>query len=141
MTDEQSKTRAVDSLSANEFAVEIEGQPLTGVFGVSGLCSLSVGADGRPQHLPLVLSKMVQREADLPANRGVRETLANPRDRVTRSLEIVALDDGVEVRRWVYRDAWISEVTYSDFDSSSDALIEERLTIQHGGVEEVWPGS
>ena len=84
---------------------------------------------------------MVQREADLPANRWVRETLANPRDRVTRSLEIVALDDGVEVRRWVYRDAWISEVTYSDFDSSSDALIEERLTIQHGGVEEVWPGS
>lgn len=141
MTDEQSRIREVDSLSANEFAVELEGEALTGVFGVSGLCSLSLDEDGRPRHRPLVLSKMVQRGADLPANRWVRETLANPSARVTRKLAVVALDDGVEVRRWVYRDAWISEVAYSDFDSSSEVLIEERLTIQHGGVEELWPGS
>lgn len=138
MTDEQSSIRAVDSLSANEFAVELDGETVTGVFGVSGLCSLSL--EGRtPVHRPLVISKMVQRGSNLPANRWVRETLANPPAGVTRSLAVVALDDGVETRRWVYRNAWISQIKYSDFDSASEALIEERLTIEHGGVEEVWP--
>ncbi|HMM27516.1 MAG: phage tail protein [Chloroflexota bacterium] len=139
MNDDQSPIRAIDSLSANEFAVELEGEVMTGVFGVSGLCSLAL--DGRvPVHHPLVISKMVQREADLPANRWVRETLANPPARVTRTLAIVALDEGVETRRWVLRDAWISQIAYSDFDSASQALVEERLTIEHGGVEVVWPG-
>lgn len=138
MSDEQSSLRAIDSLSANEFAVELDGEAVTGVFGVSGLCSLSL--EGRtPVHRPLVLSKMVQRDPGLPANRWVRDTLANPPARVTRSLAVVALDEGVETRRWVLRDAWISGVEYSDFDSGSQALVEERLTIQHGGVEEVWP--
>lgn len=59
---------------------------------------------------------------------------------MTRTLAIVALDEGVETRRWVLRDAWISQIAYSDFDSASQALVEERLTIEHGGVEVVWPG-
>lgn len=139
MTDDQSSIRAVDSLSANEFAVEIDGEALTGVFGVSGLCSLAL-VDGEPQRRPVTITKMVQRGTDLAANRWIRETLANPTARVTRKLEVVALDDGVEIRRWVFRDAWISEVAYSDFDASSEVLVEERLTVQHQGVEVIWAG-
>jgi phage tail-like protein len=89
---------------------------------------------------PLVITKMVQRGPELAANRWIRETLENPTARVTRKLAIIALDDGVEVRRWVFREAWISEVSYSDFDASSEALVEERLTIQHRGVEVIWAG-
>ena len=139
MTDRQSSIRAVDSLSANEFAVEIDGETLTGVFVVSGLCSLSL-RDRQPLFPPLTITKMVQRGTELAANRWIRETLENPTARVTRRLAIVALDDGVEVRRWVYRDAWISDVWYSDFDASSEVLVEERLTIQHVGVEVIWAG-
>ncbi|NLE50137.1 MAG: phage tail protein [Chloroflexi bacterium] len=139
MTSEQSGTRAVDSLSANEFAVEIDGELVQGAFGVSGLTSLSL-VDGQVLFPPLVITKMVQRGPELAANRWIRETLENPTARVTRKLAVVALDDGVEVRRWVYREAWISEVSYSDFDASSEALVEERLTIQHRGVEVIWAG-
>ena len=32
-------------------------------------------------------------------------------------------------------DAWISEVGYSDFDSSSSDILEETLTIQYEDVE------
>jgi len=46
----------------------------------------------------------------------------------------------VETRRWVYRNCWISDISFSDFDTALDFLIEEKITIQHGGVEEVWPG-
>ena len=139
MTSGQSGTRAVDSLSANEFAIEIDGELVQGAFGVSGLTSLSL-VDGQVVFPPLVITKMVQRGPELAANRWIRETLENPTARVTRKLAIVALDDGVEVRRWVYREAWISEVSYSDFDASSEALVEERLTIQHRGVEVIWAG-
>jgi len=138
MSDEQSSIRAVDSLSANEFAVELDGEVVSGVFGVSGLCSLALGADGQRTHPPLMISKMVQRDANLPANRWVRETLADPAGRATRTLAVVALDEGEETRRWVYRDAWLSQISYSDFDSASEVLIEERWTIQYGSVEEIW---
>ncbi len=138
MTDEQSSIRAVDSLSANEFAVELEGEVVSGVFGVSGLCSLALGADGQRTRPPLMISKMVQRDPNLPANRWVRETLANPGGRVTRTLAVVALDEGEETRRWVYRDAWLSQISYSDFDSASEVLIEERWTLHYGSVEEIW---
>jgi hypothetical protein len=82
---------------------------------------------------------MVQQDPNLPFNEWTRETLAHPTEKITRDLAIVAVDDGVETRRWIYRNAWISDISFSDFDSSSQELIAERLVIHHGGVEEVWP--
>ena len=38
----------VDSLIANEFAVEINGEPMSGVFSVSGLVSFMLECDPRP---------------------------------------------------------------------------------------------
>jgi hypothetical protein len=140
MTDEFMGIRAIDSLSANEFQVEINGEAAKGIFGVSGVCSRSVDmAAGRLINRPLMITKMVQQDPNLPFNRWTRETLANPTAKVTREIAIVAMDEGVETRRWVYKDAWITEIAYSDFDKGNDELVAERLTIQHGGVEEIWP--
>jgi hypothetical protein len=82
---------------------------------------------------------MVQRDPALPCNQWTRETLTNSTTKVTRDVAVVAMDEGVETRRWVFKEAWISDITFSDFDTSSEELIEECLTIQHGGVEELWP--
>lgn len=138
------ETRAVDSLSANEFAVELDGIAAPGIFRVSGLVSYKL--DVRPsltkaQRDPFSIYKMVQRDPDLPFNRWLRESIATRDDivHVRRTLDVVALDDGVEVRRWRVKGAWISEIAYSDFDSGSSQLVEQRLTIQYDEVEEIWP--
>jgi hypothetical protein len=140
-----SHIQAVDSLSANEFALEINGERATGVFAVSGLSSykLKMSEDGRPVGMdfpPIIVTKMVQQDSSLPFNRWTRETVAARGTKLpTREVAVIALDEGVETRRWVYRNAWISAIVFSDFDSALNFLVEEKVTIQHGGVEEVWP--
>lgn len=136
--------RAIDSLSANEFAVEIDGMVTTGVFRVAGLIAYKL--DVRPsltkaQRDPFTVSKMVERDPELPFNRWIRETIATKDDIVhaRRTVDIVALDDGVEVRRWRVKGAWISEISYSDFDSGSGELVQQRLTIQYDEIQEIWP--
>lgn len=132
--------QAMDSLSANEFQVEINGELLTGVFGVSGLCSRRVDLEaGKLVNDAVVITKMVQRDPQLPCNQWMRETLDNPTAKITRDIAVVAMDEGRESRRWTLKNAWISAIEYSDFDTSSDVLVEERLTLQHTGIEETWP--
>jgi hypothetical protein len=136
--------QAVDSLSANEFVVEVNGQRVSGVFAVSGLSSYHLKMqDGKPVGMDfpaITITKMVQQDPNLPFNQWTRETVAARGTRLpTRDISIVALDEGVETRRWVYRNCWISAIHFSDFDTALDFLIEEKVTIQHGGVEEVWP--
>jgi hypothetical protein len=135
--------QAVDSLSANEFAVELEGVTAKGIFRVSGLVTFKL--DVKPSLTkvvrdPLKIVKMVQRDPELPFNRWVRESVQAKDDivRPLRTLEVVALDDGVETRRWKIKGAWISEISYSDFDSGSSELIQETLIIQYEDVEETW---
>ena len=141
-TSEASGVQSVDSLSANEFHVEIDGKKATGIFGVAGLHIRSVDlVAGRLVNQPLTIVKMVQRDPDLPFNRWTRETLSNPTAKVTREIAVVAMDEGIETRRWVYKNAWISDIAFSDFDTAVEALVEEHLTIQHHGVEEIWPGA
>lgn len=140
MAEELTGIQAVDSLSANEFQIEIDGEVATGIFGVSGLHIRSVDLTaGRLVNKPLTIIKMVQQNPDLPFNRWTRDTLANQTTKVTRDIAVVAMDEGTETRRWVYKEAWISDIAFSDFDSGSEILIEERLIIQHNGVEEIWP--
>lgn len=139
--------RAVDSLSANEFRVEINGKAVSGIFAVGGLCPFSLKLDdnGKPigfSYPPLVVTKMVQQDSRLPFNQWVREAIqARGTVLPTREIAIVAMDEGVETRRWVYRNAWISEIKFSDFDTALEYLVEEKITIQHGGVEEIWPNA
>lgn len=136
--------QAVDSLSTNEFAVELNGERVTGVFSVSGLSSYSLKLDdAKPVGMdfpPFTITKMVQQDPNLTMNQWTRETVAARGTRLpTRDVAIVALDEGIETRRWVYRNCWISGIRFSDFDTGLDFLIEEKITIQHGGVEEIWP--
>ena len=136
--------QAVDSLSSNEFVLEINQQRVSGVFSVTGLSSYALKLeDGKPvgmEYPPLMVTKMVQQDSTLVFNEWTRETVAARGTRLpTRDLAVVAMDEGVETRRWVYRNCWISSIEFSDFDTGLEFLIEEKITVQHGGVEEVWP--
>ncbi len=133
----------VDSLSANEFAVLLDDERVQGIFKVSGLLPFKLEVKPSLTKLvrdPFKLSKMVQRDPTLPFNRWLRDTIAARDDivRPTRTLAILAEDDGEEIRRWTVTGAWISEISYSDFNSSSSELIEETLTIRYDDISETW---
>jgi hypothetical protein len=135
--------RQIDTLAANEFAVEIDGERVNGVFRVSELIAFKL--DVKPaltkyMQEPFKIIKMLQRDPHSAFNRWVRETIA-ARDDIAhpkRLLTIIAVDDGVETRRWVVKGAWISEIRYSDFNSSSAELVEETLLIRYEDMEVVW---
>jgi len=137
----------IDSLSANEFAVEIDGEAVKSVFRVSGLASfkLDVKSTSSLKILrdPIKIVKMVQRDPTAVFNRWIRESIAKKADiaRPTRTLSVIALDDGIETRRWNLKNAWISEISFSDFNSASAELIEETLVIQYEDIEENWPAA
>lgn len=135
----------IDSLVANEFHVEINGESITGVFRVSGLVSFKLDVKSttalKRLYEPFKITKMVQRDPLNAFNTWVRETFAADADivRPMREITIVAIDDGVIVRRWIVRKAWISEITYTDFNSGSAEMIEETVVIQHDGIEDSFP--
>jgi hypothetical protein len=136
--------QSIDSLSANEFAVDLEGEPVTGVFRLKGLVTFKLDVQAttslKPVLEPFTLVKMVQRSPDAPVNRWIRETVKARGDivRPTRTLTIRAIDNTVEIRRWTVKGAWISEISYSDFDMASGDLVEERLVIRYEAISEDW---
>lgn len=138
-------THSLEGLSANEFYVELEGARIDGVFKVSGLTPFKLEVKPteplKPVKEPIKLVKMVQRDPNLPINQWIRESVASKADivRPTRSLTVVAVDNGQEARRWIFKDAWISAIHYSDFDTALGELVEETLTIQWASIEEQWP--
>ncbi|RMG80127.1 MAG: hypothetical protein D6712_18575 [Chloroflexi bacterium] len=139
---ETSAIRAIDSLCANEFALEIDGERVSGIFRISGLQTFKLDEEGNRVRSPFIVSKMVQRDGNNAFNKWLRETVAATGDkRPTRSVAIVAIDDGVETRRWTAEGAWISEVHYSDFDSASFEMVEEVYTIHYDKLVESWPAT
>jgi phage tail-like protein len=136
--------QAIDSLSANEFVVELDGERVEGIFTVTGLVSfkLEVKNTSAMKILkePFTITKMVQRDPETPFNRWLRDSVAARADivRPKRTLTIIAIDDGVEVRRWTVTGAWISELSYSDFNTGSSELVEETATIHWDDLEETW---
>ncbi len=128
----------VDSLQGNEFAVEIEGEPVKGVFRVSGLVSFSL--TDRAATATLVIAKMVQRDVTMPFNKWIKETVAAGSS-PTRAVAIVAIDDGTETRRWTLTDAQITQVSYSDFNTASSELVEESITLTYSQLVETWTWS
>jgi phage tail-like protein len=137
-------TKHIDSLSANEFRVEIGGQVVDGIFKIIGLSAfkLEVNQSSSPKALkdPIQIIKMVRRDPNDIVNRWMRESITSHTDikRVTRTVEVVAVDDGKEIRRWQIKGAWISGISYSEFNSGSGELVEETLTLQWDSVETVW---
>jgi len=133
---------AVDSLVANEFEVELSGERLLGVFRIDGLVTFQLNDAGEKLMPPFQLVKMVQRDANNPFNKWLRETTSTlGSDRPRRELAVVAVDDGIETRRWTVKGAWISEIRYSSFDSGSSEMVEEVVTIHFDSIEESWPAT
>ncbi len=137
-------TKHIDSLSANEFRVEIEGQVVDGIFKVVGLSpfNLEVKQSSALKVLkePIEIVKMVRRDPNDVVNRWIRESIASHTDimRVRRTLDVVAVDNGEEIRRWQVKGAWISGISYSEFNTGSGELVEETLTLQWESIETIW---
>jgi hypothetical protein len=133
--------RAVDSLVANEFVLELDGEPVTGVFSVTGLVSFKLDLH-QPALVnePFRISKMVQRDPHNRFNVWLRETISagasGPRPR--RTLTVLAVDNAVTIRRWIVKGAWIGEVRYSDFNTASGELVEEIVTVYYDALETEW---
>ena len=131
----------VDGQLAKEFGLEIDGQRVTGILAIRGLVAFRLDVRTttaiRKLQEPFKITRMVQLDPQHPCNVWVRETFDAGEDivRPARTLCLLALDKGVETQRWTVYDAWISEVGYSDFDSSSSDILEETLTIQYEDVE------
>lgn len=136
--------QVIDSLSAHEFAVELEGEKASGILRISGFFSFKLDVRTtttlKAVQEPFKLVKMVQRDPNTPFNRWIRESVSAKADiiRPKRTLAIIALDDGVEIRRWTLHGAWIAEIGYSDFNSGLADLVEETLTIRFDDIEETW---
>ena len=137
----------IDSLVANEFEVEIEGEKLPGIFRIGGLVSFKLdGTDENSMqnlHPPFTLVKMVQRDGNSVFNKWLRESITTKPgvSRPRRTVAVVAIDDGVETRRWTAKGAWISGVSYSDFDTGSSEMVEEIITIHYDELVETWPAT
>jgi phage tail-like protein len=145
MAEETSTVQAIDSLVANEFEVRLDDELISGIFSVSGLVTfkldMRVTTTIKKLQEPFKITKMVHRDPYAPFNRWIRDTFAAQDDiiRPTRTVTVTAVDNGVPTRQWVVKGAWISEVSYSDFDSGSSEMVEETITIQYKDIEERWP--
>lgn len=145
MTDDPNNMQAIDSLVANEFEVHLDDELISGIFSISGLTTFKldvrVTTTIKKMQQPFTIKKMVHRDPEAPFNRWIRDTFAAQDDivRPLRTVAITAVDNGVPIRKWIIKDAWISEVKYSDFDSGSSAMIEETITIQYEDIDETWP--
>lgn len=130
----------IDSLIANEFAFEIEGEKVDGIFRIEGLTTYATDADGVRTKPPFEVVKMVQRDGNNTFNKWLRATIdARDTDETpTRDVTVVAVDDGIETRRWTAKGAYISGVRYSAFDSGSFEMVAETFTIQYEDIEEAW---
>jgi len=135
-----SNMQSVDSLVANEFTVEIDGTVAGGIFGVSGLTLFQLDNDGKRVKPSFQITKMVERDADNAFNQWHRDTIENRNSdtRPTRTLSVVAVDDGIETRRWTAKDAYIASIGYSDYDTASFEMIAETYTIMYSEIEESW---
>ena len=130
----------IDSLIANEFRVQLSGHRVDGVTAVRHLMPYTVDDEGRRVKPPFELTKIVERDINSPFNQWLKETLDqrhNP-ERPRRDISVLAMDEGIETRRWHFTGAYIQSVRYSDFDSSSFELVGETLTIGYDDVEESW---
>ena len=138
----KNRLEAIDSLVANEFALEVEGQRVNGIFRISGLTTFKI-AYGTNQivNQPFKITKMVQRDGSSPLNRWLQDTRAagENAERPRRNLTLLAVDDGVVTRRWLIQGAWISEISYSDFNSASAEMVEETLTVYYTQLDEEFP--
>jgi hypothetical protein len=128
----------VDSLISSEFAVEIDGKPVTGMFRVLNLVTFK-RVSGSLMQPSFSLTKTVQHDSTLPMNVWLAENhqAVKSNGKVpTRDITIKAVDDGKVIRVWAFKGCFIDEVRYSDFDTSNFQLVEEIITISYKSMDE-----
>lgn len=136
--------KAIDSLSANEFEVHLNGEKIEGVFRVIGLVSFKLETKTttalKQVQEPLKIVKMVQRDTNAPFNRWLQETVAAKEDivRPQRTITVTAVDDGVPIRSWTVKNAWVTEISYSEFNTGLGELVEETITLKWEDIEIAW---
>lgn len=133
-------TLILDSLVASEFALEINGETLSGIFTVEGFVSYQVDAGGVRQLPPFSISKMVQHDANNAFNAWLIETTTSRHttERPRRDVVLKAVDDGIITRSWTIKSAFILSVAYSSFDVASFAMMQEIYHIGYEDIEEVF---
>ena len=130
-----------EGLLARDFALEIDGQRVSGLIAIRGLVSFRLDVRTttsiRKLQEPFKITRMLLRDPQHPCNVWVRETFEAGEDivRPARTLTLLAPATGVETQRWTVQDAWIADVSYSDLDSSSSDVLEETLTIHYKDIE------
>jgi hypothetical protein len=133
----------IDSLTASEFEVHVDDVKATGIFRVSDFVSFHLDVHSNTRNLvahPFRISKMVQSDPDNPFNKWLRDTRAagEAAARPMRTLTLLAVDDGDIIRRWTLHKAWISAVSYSEFNSGGGDLVEEVITIHYDKLDEAF---
>lgn len=130
----------VDSLIANEFSFEINGDIVSGVFHIKHFVLYATDEQGNRIKPSFEVTKMVQRDSNRPFNQWHHETITarNSDEKPRRDVTITAIDDGVETRRWTAKNAWIQAIRYSDFDTGSFEMVAETYVIAYDDIEEVW---
>ncbi len=130
----------VDSLVANEFTLELAGKPVAGIFKIAGFVSFARDENGKRIKPTFEISKMVQRDPKNPFNQWIQDTTAsrNGGDAPRRDLALLAVDDGVITRRWTVKGAFITRISYSDFDTASSDMVSETVTLGYNDIEEVF---
>lgn len=125
----------LDSLVGNEFAVEVDGEAVSGIFRIDNFVPFQI-TDGQRSEVPFNLVKLVQRDPNNPINRWIQDS-AN-RSNIVRTVTVKAVDDGVVTRIWTFKEARISEIRYAGFNTASSDLVEEIITIYYDSVSEAW---
>ena len=95
----------IDGQLAKEFALEIDGQRVSGILAIRGLVAFRLDVRTttaiRKLQEPFKITRMVQPDPQHPCNVWVRETFDAGEDivRPARTLCLLALDKGVETQR------------------------------------------
>jgi phage tail-like protein len=56
---------------------------------------------------------------------------------VRRNGAVLKLENGVEVLRFAFYEAWVSSSTFADLEAGSTGLLTQEITMHHSGMERV----
>jgi phage tail-like protein len=150
----------VESYRANEFVVEIGGQPSPGITKVSGLSEGEIETieqpDGGSGHVYKIAAAKVKFES-LTLERYVDGSGEDDRFR-DWFREVFSLRTGVQggssVRRsgmvhkyhqgdpnpvitFMFKNAWVKSSKFTDLEAGSTALFKQTIVLEHEGLERV----
>jgi phage tail-like protein len=144
-----------ESYRANEFVLEIEGQPSPGISKVTGLSEGEIDtieqADGGSSHVYKIAATKVKYEP-LTLERYVD---GSPQDAVFRDWFrsvfnlnsstqggsamrknglLKKLHNGTPVMTFSFRNAWVKSSKFTDLEAGSTALFKQTIVLEHEGL-------